>query len=247
MIYGVISDVHSNLAALEAVLAELAHLGVDEILFLGDVVGYGADANACVELVGRAASRAIRGNHDRIVGGEDSPWAYEYSSDEVRDADLWSRRALTPGNAGMIRGLPPGPLGLAGGILLCHGSPRSEDEYLLSGEAAADSGAFLRGSYPGASVCFFGHTHTAIVLEAGGRALPERASHDLAAGGPFLVNPGSVGQPRDGDPRAAFGVFDAESRVYSGRRVSYDVCATQRGILRSGLPRRFADRLDCGR
>lgn len=246
MIYGIISDVHSNLAALRAVLAELSRLGVDGILFLGDVVGYGADANECVALVCGAATRAIRGNHDRVVAGEEPLGSEDYSSDDVRDADLWNRGILTPESRRLIRGWPRGPLRVDGGILLCHGSPRSEDEYLLSWDAAADTGAFVRETYPETTVCFFGHTHVAVVLTDRGRAIPER-DVCLEAGVRYLVNPGSVGQPRDGDPRAAFGVYDTDRRVYSGRKVSYDIGATQRTIVRSGLPRRFADRLSGGR
>jgi predicted phosphodiesterase len=253
VLYGIISDVHSNLAALQAVLAELERACVDEILFLGDIVGYGADANACVEAVGRAAGRGVRGNHDRIVAGDGErdggrgAWEYAYSSDDVRDADLWNRRSLSRENLDALGALPRGPARVDDGILLCHGSPRDEDEYLASWEAVDANQEILRGRHAGVSVCFFGHTHAAMVLAAGARAALGCGPVELDATGPYFLNPGSVGQPRDGDPRAAYGVYDAGRRVYSGRRVGYDIQATQRSIVRSGLPSRFADRLVRGR
>ena len=247
MLYGVISDVHSNLEALEAVLAELDRLGAARILFVGDVVGYGADPNACVEIVHARAELCIRGNHDRMVAAGEAIWSYPYAGSDVRDADLRNREALSPVNTRRLRSLPSGPLEADGGILICHGSPSDEDEYLVSWTAMGAARELVLREYPRSSTCFFGHTHVALVVEDGRRAVEGGAALKLEEGALYLINPGAVGQPRDGDARASFGVLDAERRVYRNHRVSYDIAKAQRKIISSGLPRRFADRLRHGR
>jgi predicted phosphodiesterase len=247
VIYGVVSDVHSNLEAFEAVLAELERLGAERLLFLGDIVGYGADANACVERLEAVVARSVRGNHDRIVTGGEAIRSYAYADDEVQDADLWSRHELSPVNARRVADLAGGPLEVEDGILLCHGSPRDEDDYLTSWGEMAAAGALVAERHPGVTVCFFGHTHVPAAAQGRTRLAGSGEAVVLAQRPVALVNPGSVGQPRDGDPRASFGVYDSGRRVYVNHRVRYDVAVAGKKIVGRGLPRRFADRLVYGR
>ena len=247
MRYLVISDLHSNWEALQAVLDDAAGK-YDQILCCGDLVGYGADPNPVVEWVRRNVQATVRGNHDRAcVGLEDLEWFNPIA----QAASVWTMERLTPDNATFIRNLPMGPVSV-GNFQLIHGSPVDEDDYLVNVEDAG--GAF---PYAESSLLFFGHTH----LQGGfrwyreqvqsfGRLNPEWQTRYLLEIDPecaYLINPGSVGQPRDGDPRAGYVLYDTDNEVLYYHRVAYDIETTQRKIREAGLPELLAARLAVGK
>ena len=260
MTYAVLSDIHGNLEALQAVEAALDVLPVriDAHLLLGDLVGYNADPAACLARGLQIASCCIRGNHDKVVAGIASDRDF---NDVAQAAARRHRRMLSAADLERLRALPRGPVQAAPGIVLCHGSPQDEDLYLLDGYDARESFQTLSDEFSDADVCFFGHTHVPVVVQQKRPKRPERAirtpvrglmlqsgaSVELRHGRRYLINPGSVGQPRDGNPEAAFGVFDARRNRYTQYRVPYPVAVAQCKILALGLPERLAERLAVGR
>lgn len=242
----ILSDIHANLTALEAVLADCAG-GYDRVVCLGDIVGYGAEPNEVTGWVRANVSAIVRGNHDKACTGD--PCLLEFNP-AARDAAEWTRTVLEPENFTYVRDLPAGPLD-AGGFFLSHGSPRDEDEYVITREDAL----MLRGALPG-DVNFFGHTHVQVGfglrpgrgwLLAPPRFNQQERTYELEPDACYLLNPGSVGQPRDADPRAAYAIFDTEGKTLTLRRTSYNVTLTQARILKAGLPHVLADRLMVGR
>jgi predicted phosphodiesterase len=244
--YLILSDIHGNWEALEAVCNASAGQ-YDRVVCCGDLVGYGADPNAVTDWARASLAAVVRGNHDRASVGLDD---LEWFNPVAKAAALWTGGQLSPENAAYIRQLPKGPLAV-NGFYLVHGSPVDEDEYLVDAEEALH--AF--GYTPGA-VAFFGHTH----LQGGFiwrrshieliRRVDDAANSrvlDLQTEAGYLLNPGSVGQPRDGDPRAAYVLFDPQERLLDFRRVPYDVKTAQEKIRRAGLPPALADRLAAGR
>ena len=245
----ILSDLHANLQATEAVLDDAAREGWDRALVLGDLVGYGADPIAVLDIV-RALEHAtvIRGNHDKVAAGIDDASTFNIVA---RQAAEWTASLLDADRAAYLRALPKGPvtidgLGLAAEI--CHGAPFDEDYYLF------DAGDAARGfAASEAAVVFFGHTHVQIAfreMRQGGRSAVTPLDDDviaLAAAARTLVNPGSVGQPRDGDPRAAYAMLDTATNILSLRRVVYDISAAQRRIRAAGLHPHLAERLSVGR
>lgn len=241
----VLSDLHSNLEALEAVLAAARAPGYERTLVLGDIVGYGADPNPVVEILrGLPGLLAIRGNHDRVAASLEEADGF---NEAARQSALWTRRSLAAENRDFLAALPRGPVEFAPGKLLSHGTPLDEDQYLMEeGEARRcfDGRAFER--------CFFGHSHYpgAFVLE-GSRvtrrpATGEEQVIDLLPGRRYLLNPGSVGQPRDRNPRCGFAIYDDAADTVSIRRVAYPAAEARDKILRAGLPRWLGDRLLLG-
>lgn len=241
----ILSDVHSNLPALRAVLAAVRRKRIDVVFLLGDLVGYGAQPNQVVDRLRRfgAPLVAIRGNHDRAVGDTGEASGFNHAA---REAVLWTRHRLTPENGRFIRALPEGPL-VDRGITLFHGSPLDEDEYLFGAPDAVEPFRKID-----TDVAFFGHTHLPMVFRLDGRGrivaapIVGDAVLDLQPGERYLINPGSVGQPRDRDPRAAFALADLRRRTVRFRRVVYDVAAAQQAILRARLPEILAYRLEGG-
>jgi diadenosine tetraphosphatase ApaH/serine/threonine PP2A family protein phosphatase len=237
----VVSDIHGNLHALRAVLDAVAAEEVDALWCLGDLVGYGPRPNECCAEVERAAQLCLVGNHDLGVLGR-IPLA-EFS-DDAAAAARWSQSVLGVKARAFLERL--GSLGSAEDVELFHASPRDPVwEYVLSDEVAL--AAFRLTSAP---VVLVGHSHVALafVLEDGavdGAVVPGGTELDLA-GGRFILNPGSVGQPRDGDPRAAYLVLDLEARRALHRRVAYPIERTQEEIRERGLPEALADRLAHG-
>jgi predicted phosphodiesterase len=240
----VLSDLHANLEALEAALADARPRGWDQVWVLGDLVGYGADPEEVVARVrGIGVTAIVRGNHDRAVAGVSD--ASDFNA-AARLAVEWTRRALSSDSLAYLRALPPGPLGAAPGIWVAHGAPADEDEYLLDEEAARAQ--FGAGDF---SICFVGHSHIAcaFTLAAGAverRLPPPAAGLRLWPGERHLFNPGSVGQPRDRDPRAAYAILDTAAGRIEHYRVAYDVEAAARKILAAGLPAPLARRLRTG-
>jgi diadenosine tetraphosphatase ApaH/serine/threonine PP2A family protein phosphatase len=237
----VVSDIHGNLHALRAVLDAVAAEEVDALWCLGDLVGYGPRPNECCAEIERAASLCLVGNHDLGVLGR-IPLA-EFS-DDAAAAARWSQPLLSGEARAFLERLSS--RGTAEDVELFHASPRDPVwEYVLSDEVALAS--FRLTSAP---VVLVGHSHVALafVLENGavdGAVVPGGAEIDLADGR-FILNPGSVGQPRDGDPRAAYLVLDLGTRRALHRRVAYPIERTQEEIRERGLPEALADRLAHG-
>ena len=248
MRYLILSDIHANLEAFRAVLAHAARKKRDGVLFLGDAVGYGAAPNQVIERLRGMGGlvKAVRGNHDRVVVDPEQGAAFFNS--HARRAATWTAEMLTPANQRYLEALPPGPRNVEGGLGICHGSPADEDEYLFSETEAAS--AF---SATAEHVSFFGHSHVPCMFEmsvmddrkslVGVLLRGSRVVIDLDPGRRYLINPGSVGQPRDRDPRAAYGMYDSSAGRFTLYRVSYDVEAARRRILTAGLPPILGDRL----
>ena len=242
----ILSDIHSNLEALDAVLRRARDAGATATFVLGDIVGYGADPDAVVaRLAEQPTSTLIAGNHDLAATGRfDTEWFNPVAAEAIR----WTEAEMDASTQTFLAGLEPRGDSAEG--LLVHGSvvdPAAE--YVANVEAARESfaaGAFER--------CFFGHTHlpTLFVDEDGridGYALHDGAPVTLARNGAsrFMVNPGSVGQPRDGDPRASMMIYDSGDRTAVVHRVPYDIEGAASKIRRAGLPAVLADRLAVGR
>ncbi|MDP9112726.1 MAG: metallophosphatase family protein [Acidobacteriota bacterium] len=244
MPYLILSDIHANLEAHQAVLAD-AKGKYDRILCLGDLVGYGADPNAIVEWTRENVTAVIRGNHDRVsVGGPPgAPDGMETFNPVAQASTVWTRNTLLPGNREYLERLPRGPLPYEG-LDLIHGSPADEDEYVVTASDAAPLFGLLE-----AAVTFFGHTHRQGGFRMSRRTVA-RIAPDRALGCEanyfYLVNPGSVGQPRDGDPRAAYALYSPEERAVEFCRVAYDVERAAAKIRAAGLPDFLAARLHEG-
>ena len=244
--YLILSDLHANLEALTAVL-ESAVDGYDRILCLGDLVGYGADPNAVTGWVRANAAVVVRGNHDRGCAGLDD---LEWFNPVARAAAEWTHTQLTPANLDYIAALPKGPVAVDS-FQVMHGSLLDEDEYMVHADDAVQTFPYLE-----TSLAFFGHTHIQGGFEWGRnrirtipRATPAQPElHlELDPDNAYLVNPGSVGQPRDGDPRAGYVLFNPGDHFLTYRRVPYDISTAQQKIRSAGLPDLLAERLGVGR
>jgi predicted phosphodiesterase len=237
----VVSDIHSNLHALDAVLADVAGEGTDEVWCLGDIVGYGPHPNECVDLVRAKASLSLCGNHDLAVLGTID--ITEFAGD-AGVAARWTTTELGEPQAAWLRELSPSAE--RGDAELYHGSPRDPVwEYVLSEQVALIS--ILETT---AAVVLVGHSHVALALgfaeeQLTGGLAPAGTEIDLTAGR-WLLNPGSVGQPRDGDPRASWLLIDGDAHTAVFRRVPYPVSETQAAIRARGLPDGLAARLARG-
>ena len=248
MRYLVLSDIHSNLEALDAVLRASAAQRYDALLVLGDLVGYGADPNAVVDRVRSLNPTSIvRGNHDKVAAGLDDA---EDFNPMAKSAAQWTRESLTPSSLDYLRNLPTGPQLVDEMIEICHGSPLDEDLYVVADIDAARSIAAAR-----TPLCLFGHTHVALSARMDSQ---RRLEIEAPQGHPefettinpdtkYLINPGSVGQPRDGDSRAAYAIVDLERKVVTLYRVAYPIEVAQKKILDAGLPPMLAYRLGMGR
>ena len=237
----VISDVHGNVQALEAVLEAIDAVQVDEIWCLGDVVGYGADPVRCMEIVDESAAVCLAGNHDLVVAGVID---IDMFAHDARDAAEWSRTVLRDEQIASLGTRMPG--GEREGVQMFHASIRDPVwEYVVDSRTAAL--CLERQRRP---LCLVGHSHVQLLW---GYESGELVGGTVSAGatlahgeGPFIVNPGSVGQPRDGDPRAAYALYDTESRTLTLHRVEYDIAATQEKMRTAGLPVWLAERLTYG-
>lgn len=245
MRYLLLSDLHSNLEATLAVVDSARSEGFDQALVLGDLVGYGACPNEVVNVVRDLAPRAvIRGNHDKVVSGIDTGEDFNLVA---LQAALFNRKVLSRENRDYLSTLPRGPMSVGDRTLLAHGTPLDEDDYLVDRSDAER--IFEESDF---QVCFFGHTHIAGAFrsEAGkvsGLVPSKRISLlPLHPAGRYLVNPGSVGQPRDGDPRASFAIYDDGTRQVWIHRVEYSIRDAQERILAAGLPPGLAERLRRG-
>jgi len=239
---GVVSDVHSNIEALEAVLARLGDLGVGRVLCCGDIVGYGPDPGACIAAVRELEGPVVAGNHDWGVLGRTATTSFNFTA---RAAVRWTDSEVSEDDRAYLASLP-----LTAShppFLLVHAAPSNPEGwgYVLSAEEAEEELAACEGT-----MCFLGHSHQPLVIEkeTGKPAqvlVGERFR--LKPDARYLVNAGSVGQPRDGDPRACCLVVDTEAGEAGFERVEYDVPAVQKKIVSAGLPSFLAERLATGR
>lgn len=245
--YLLLSDIHANLTGLEAVLAA-AKGRWDTAVCLGDVVGYGPDPNEVIDRIMGMHIRTIRGNHDKAGSGvEDS----DDFNPIARAAVEWTHEQLRPENLRWLRELPAGPL-IEDGLAFVHGAPGDEDEYVFTVEGAARS----LHEAP-APITFFGHTHVqGGFLMRNGRVEAFRpsigegsgfAAMELDPDARYLINPGSIGQPRDGDPRAGFVLAEPDAGHIEFWRVPYDIEAVQKRMEEAGLPEPLVLRLAFGR
>lgn len=242
----IISDLHSNEPALRAVLRRTMRKGIARILCMGDFVGYGGQPNQVVDEIRqlRGKKHYIRGNHDRVAIGADSGEGF---NDAAKSAALWTRTRLSRANMGFLTKLPLGPVAVDEQILMCHGSPFDEDEYMFS-----EYDAFNVFNSHVHRLIFFGHTHLPsffVMRDDGavsGWLIREPMSFKLEQGGRYLINPGSVGQPRDRNPYAAFAIYDEKRQTVHFHRVKYEIWKAQQPILDAGLPRILSDRLLVG-
>jgi diadenosine tetraphosphatase ApaH/serine/threonine PP2A family protein phosphatase len=246
MRYLVISDIHANLEALDAVLAAAVPFGCERMLVLGDLVGYGADPNGvCDRIRALAPAAIIRGNHDKVGAGLETPEAF---NSVARSAIRWTNEALTPDNRTWLANLPLGPVAVDDLIEICHGTPYDEDAYVFD-----ESDAIRAMHSMSRPLCLFGHTHVQVGYHLRRDELSlvtadlRRPLEVTVGEGIYLVNPGSVGQPRDGDPRAGFMVVDTAARSLGIHRVAYPVEEAQARIRAEGLPEALAQRLGLGR
>jgi predicted phosphodiesterase len=243
--YLILSDIHSNWEALEAVLSAAEGL-YEKIVCLGDLVGYGADPNRVVDWVRANVPVVIRGNHDKACSGLEN---LEWFNEVARQAALWTLSRLTDENRQYLVSLARGPL-VTNGMTLVHGSILDEDEYVVSPREAAEVFPYLERP-----LTFFGHTH----IQGGFvqsrerlqliRPQPDKGPQylEIQADETYLLNPGSVGQPRDGDWRSGFLIYDSEDRLIVFYRVEYDLATAQEKIRIAGLPEHLAARLEVGR
>jgi len=250
----IISDIHANLPALKAVLAAAPEH--DTVWNLGDIVGYGASPNEVADIARSLGGIVVRGNHDRACSDPDKFSQQSHMSPVAATAAIWTNQVLTDENRKWLSGLPRGPVKPSRLNLICvHGSPRDEDEY-ISRDWPAET-AFTALANTGARIAFFGHTHEQIALISTPRAFypvePEYPREGivqfrlrLSRRNRYLLNPGSVGQPRDGDWRVAFALYDGDQRTVTWHRVPYDVRTAQRRIRRAKLPETLASRLQGG-
>jgi putative phosphoesterase len=246
MRYLILSDIHSNQEALRAVLSFVRRKPWDKAVVLGDVVGYGADPNQTVEMLRKLKPLVVvRGNHDKVCSGLEEG---ELFNRIALEAALWTRKRLTRSNLQWLRKLPQGPVIVDGRFAICHGTPVDEDAYIF-GELEALN-VFRHSDH---DVCFFGHSHFPVVFALSPEAITTILTvapsfrFKLKPGLRYLINPGSVGQPRDGNPLTSFAIYDSDTGVVTFHRLSYQVQRTQRKILKAGLPRPLADRLAIGR
>jgi diadenosine tetraphosphatase ApaH/serine/threonine PP2A family protein phosphatase len=246
MHYLVLSDIHSNLEAFQAVLDDAGP--VDRLWCLGDVVGYGPDPNACVDLLRSKPHLCVAGNHDWATLGKLDLRDFNV---DAREANLWNREQLTADNLAFLEALPETIV--EGDFTLAHGSPCEPIwEYIAHPSTAYDSFDCFDTPY-----CFVGHTHTPVIYRMDGDFGKEGENHtepasDLTNGlvplgsERLIINPGSVGQPRDGDSRAGYVLLDVEARTVVHRRVPYPIGQTQEKMTGHGLPPRLVTRLRFG-
>ncbi len=239
--YAIISDIHANLEAFTSVLAQIDQIGVDRIVCLGDVVGYNGAPNQCIQLIRDREIPTICGNHDAVACGIEEPWGF---NPIALSAALWTRETLSDDNLAWLRGLKD--VMPTEHFLAVHGSPVDRDTYMFTWEDVLAHVEFLKErNY---KLCFFGHTHSPGIFSSDGvYAVDAESRFILDNNKCFFINPGSVGQPRDGDPRAAFGLFDSETREYRHLRVEYPIEKAAQRIIDEGLPRFLAERLFLGR
>ncbi len=244
-----VSDIHSNMEALGACLQKARETGYDSVLCCGDVVGYGPDPNEAVDQVRGLEGITIRGNHDRVSCGQDEPTDF---NPYAKAAALWTRKSLREENHEYLRALALGPLDIGDGAQLVHGAITHEDDYIMSESHAVENFVIAE-----TWLTFFGHSHFQAAFScdedrniAAESVEPQDDSSaflSLRKDRQYLINPGSVGQPRDGDSRAAFAIWDVDERRLEFHRAEYPIDVTQEKMRGHELPAYLIDRLSHGR
>jgi len=245
----ILSDIHSNIDALDAVLARTPPESYDKLIVLGDLVGYCGTPNEVVDRIFELKPDfLIRGNHDKVASGVESADKFNRIAGE---AARWTQSALTPVNRERLAALPAGPANVDREVEACHGTPFDEDTYVFDADDATK--ALETAHRP---ICFFGHTHVPVAYALKGSDLT--VTH-LTPGGDdtkivnilkksrYLINPGSIGQPRDTDARASYATYDSKKRQVQIKRVPYRIDLAQQRITEAGLPESLAFRLGLGR
>jgi predicted phosphodiesterase len=239
-----LSDVHANLTALDAVIKDAGDF--EQVWCLGDVVGYGPEPNECISRLREFDLICLAGNHDLAVAGKLGLWDF---TKNAREVIFWTRHSLTTSNLDWLSSLPATPLAVGHGITLVHASPRNPTwEYIVTREIARDNLALLE-----TPICLNGHSHLPIIfrkpwdgLKILEEPLPANTPIQLKTYDQIFVNPGSVGQPRDEDPRASYALLDLDTMTLTHRRVPYDFTATQKLMKQAKFPDRLIRRLRFG-
>jgi predicted phosphodiesterase len=246
MRYLIFSDIHSNLEAFNSVLSATASYLIEKYVFLGDIVGYAANPNEVVDLLRTLKPLiAIRGNHDKVVAGIESEDNFNLSA---QIAVSWARQQITVHNKKFLEQLPPGPIVVDECFQIVHGHPEEEDFYIFR---SWDAQQVLDNSKQW--MTFFGHTHFPIMYIQHDSNLSEEYPDvdsyccSLSREKKYLINPGSVGQPRDSNPKASFAIFDSDTDTIEIKRIEYDIKSAQGKIQKAGLPEYLAGRLSVGR
>lgn len=243
MVVALIADIHANLEALIAVLAEIDKRGVKKIVCLGDLTGYNANPNEVVDIIRERSIPTIMGNHDAAVCGLEDPWFFRAAA---KKAIEWQFEQLRDDNKRWLAKAPE-QIAFNGTFLVVHGSPSSRDDYIIDWLDAMRQLEYL--SVRDVNVCFFGHSHRPSFFSEKGNSTPPDA-HSVATLQPnnrYFINPGAVGQPRDRDPRAAFGLFDFDKLTFEFGRVAYDIEKCAQKVIHAGLPPELARRLSKGK
>ncbi|HDL77609.1 MAG TPA: metallophosphoesterase [Lentisphaerae bacterium] len=240
MRFAILGDIHSNLEALQAVLEDVRAIGVDRYVCVGDIVGYNSNPHECLEIVRSLDCETVRGNHDHYCSHDESLMGFHPLAADVVD---WTRQQLSAEEREYLRGLPL--VKQVEGFTVVHSTLDNPEMWGYVFDALDAEANF---NYQVTSVCFYGHTHVPLAFEKadvvrGG--LYEKIR--IQRGRKYFINVGSVGQPRDGDPRAAYAIYDLVKNEVQLRRVPYDFRITQRKVLAVGLPSRIAARLAVGR
>lgn len=245
MRYAILSDLHGNEPALRAIIKRLQTLSPNRVVCLGDIVGYNPFPDFCVRFVSENCDFVLRGNHDKAVAQVET--CFEMNG-MAESAIRWTRAVLSTKHIEYLTQLPAGPVLLNDGLLICHGTPMDEDRYLVGTNDVRESFAFIGDNFRFARFCAVGHTHIPLVIGEGKETVYPKNGLvvKLERGRRYLLNPGSVGQPRDGDFRASFGILDTEQLEFIVYRVSYAVEQTQKRILEESLHRFLAERLAIG-
>jgi diadenosine tetraphosphatase ApaH/serine/threonine PP2A family protein phosphatase len=243
MRYAIIADIHANLAAFTAVLDDIEHRGgMEEVWCLGDVVGYGPDPQQCIELLRQLNHICVAGNHDWAAIGKISTADF---NPEAAAACHWTSQQLSPGDVDYLGSLPL--VIQKDDFTLAHGSPREPIwEYLLSTSSGRENFAYFQSQF-----CLVGHSHVPLIFEyneVGACSINEFPvdTEIVLAKNRLIINPGCIGQPRDGDPRASYAIYNSETRTISHYRIPYDIEATQVRMMEYRLPRRLVTRLSYG-
>jgi len=241
LIYAIISDIHANAEALKAVLDVIDNEKIEQIVCLGDVVGYNAEPNECIEILKQRAIPTILGNHDAVSCDLEEPWGFNAVA---LPAILWTKQQLTEENKEWLQRLPD-TLNF-GDFAAVHGAPKNHNTYLFTWEDASLFLYFFEEQ--NTNLCFHGHTHIPVIISSDGSySTDEEGIFNIKKGKVYFINPGSVGQPRDSDSRAAFGILDTETNIYKQVRVEYNIEDAAKKVLEADLHPFLAERLRHGR
>ena len=241
MRYAIVSDIHANLEAFCAVLEKIDEMNVDQIVCLGDVVGYNASPNECADILRERNIQTVLGNHDAVACGVEEPWGF---NPVALAAVLWTRETLSEDNLAWLRSLPD--VLNFGSFVTVHGAPKNRNTYLFTWEDILPHLSFLEEQ--NCNICFIGHTHSPGIFSTDGvYSVDDDSRFSLGSGKSFFINPGSVGQPRDSNPHAAFGILDTEENAFEQVRIKYPIEKAAKRVVDAELPQFLADRLFIGK